>query len=41
VVFAAHRGLHEALSDVYALVAAAEGPEASTGAAVGDGTADA
>ena len=42
VVFAAHRRLHEALEDVYALVAAADGGgTADERAAVGEGTADA
>ena len=41
-VFAAHRRLHEALGEVYALVAAADGGDAATErAGVGDGTADA
>jgi xylulokinase len=41
-VFAAHRRLHDALGEVYSLVAAADGGDAATErAGVGDGTADA
>ena len=41
-MFAAHRRLHEALGDVYGLVAAADGGgTADERAAVGEGTADA
>ena len=41
-MFAAHRRLHDALGEVYSLVAAADGVDAATErAGVGDGTADA